>query len=273
MSYIDVTKEIRVGSGEKLLLMAGPCQIESEEHCLKIAAFLKELCSRYPVNLVFKASFDKANRTSLQGQRGPGLAEGLKVLKAVKEKSGLPVVTDVHFPEQAEAVAAVVDMLQIPAFLCRQTDLLLAAGRTGKPVNCKKGQFMHPADMRHVADKIASTGNKRVMLCERGTSFGYRDLVFDPRSISIMQETGCPVIFDATHCVQSMGGEAGSSGGARQYVLPLARAAIAVGADGLFIECHDNPDVAPSDGPSMLKLEQLEDLLKQVCALRASLRG
>lgn len=265
----NITPQIAVGGKSKLLLLAGPCQIESLEHCLEIAGFLRELCAGFPVNLVFKSSFDKANRTSLAGKRGPGPAEGLSVLRRVKEKTGLPTVTDVHSPEQAKLAAEVVDILQTPAFLCRQTDLLIAAGETGKPVHCKKGQFLAPEDMRFAAEKIASTGNRRILLCERGASFGYRDLVVDMRSLIAMRELGYPVVFDATHSVQSPGGAGGSSGGARRFVLPLAQAASAVGIDGLFVECHDRPQAAPSDGACMLPLGEMKELLDRVCAIRA----
>ncbi len=257
----EILPGLTVGDGKKLLLLAGPCQIESREHCLMIASALKKAIEGLPINLIFKSSFDKANRTSLKGARGVGVDAGLRILEEVRKESGLALVTDVHDPEQARAAADVVDILQTPAFLCRQTDLLLAAGATNKPINVKKGQFLAPQDMAHVADKIASTGNRRIMLCERGSCFGYRDLVVDMRGLVIMRELGFPVIFDATHSVQSMGGEGGSSGGARQYVFPLIRAAAAVGIDGLFIECHEEPTRAPSDGASMLPLSVLKEVL------------
>ncbi len=263
-----ISDAISAGRGEKLLLIAGPCQIESLEHCLSIAQTLKSICLQFPVNLVFKSSFDKANRTSLGGKRGIGIEDGLKILSEIKRQVGIPVLTDIHSPEQAQLASPVVDVLQTPAFLCRQTDLLLAAGRTGKAINVKKGQFLHPSDMRHVAEKIASTGNHNILLCERGTCFGYRDLVVDMRSLLIMRDTGYPVVFDATHSVQEMGGAQGASGGNRQYVAPLACGAAAVGIDGLFIECHDNPDAAPSDGPSMLTLDAVSPLLEKICYLR-----
>jgi 2-dehydro-3-deoxyphosphooctonate aldolase (KDO 8-P synthase) len=221
-----------------------------------------------PISFVFKASFDKANRTSAHSARGVGMEEGLAILQQVRSTLGVPVLTDVHNEEQAARVGTVVDVLQIPAFLCRQTDLLLAAGRTGKTVHVKKGQFLHPSDMRFVAEKIASTGNNKILLCERGTSFGYRDLVMDPRSLLMMRETGYPVVFDATHSVQQLGGTGGSSGGSRQFVAALARAAVAVGVDGVFIECHNDPDNAPSDGPCMLPLETVGPLLKVLCDIR-----
>ena len=266
---VEINPSIKVGPGEKLLLIAGPCQIESLEHCLMIGRFLKEATAALPISLVFKSSFDKANRTSANSARGVGIEEGLHILEQVRSTLGIPVLTDVHNEEQAEKVGKVVDVLQIPAFLCRQTDLLLAAGKTGRAIHVKKGQFLHPSDMRFVAEKIASTGNTKILLCERGTSFGYRDLVMDPRSLLMMRETGYPVVFDATHSVQQLGGGSGSSGGSRQYVQALARAAVAVGVDGVFIECHQDPDRAPSDGPCMLPLPQVEPLLKVLCALRS----
>lgn len=268
---VALSSTIKVGSGEKLLVIAGPCQIESLEHCLAIGRHLVQATASLPVSLVFKSSFDKANRTSARSARGVGMVEGLKILAQVRATLGLPVLTDIHNEEQAEAAGQVVDVLQIPAFLCRQTDLLLAASRTGKTIHVKKGQFLHPSDMKFVAEKIASTGNKKILLCERGTSFGYRDLVMDPRSLIMMRETGYPVIFDATHSVQQLGGGSGSSGGARQYVQALARAAVAVGVDGVFVECHEDPDRAPSDGPCMLPLPQVEALLKVLCSIRASI--
>jgi 2-dehydro-3-deoxyphosphooctonate aldolase (KDO 8-P synthase) len=224
-----------------------------------------------PVSLVFKSSFDKANRTSLKGKRGIGMDEGLRILEEVRNSLGVPVLTDIHTEEQAKIVGESIDVLQIPAFLCRQTDLLIAAGATGKTIHVKKGQFLHPADMQFVAEKIASTGNHKILLCERGTSFGYRDLVMDPRNLLIMRETGYPVVFDATHSVQQLGGGAGSSGGSRKYVQALARAAVAVGVDGVFVECHNDPDNAPSDGPCMLPLEQIGPLMRVLCDIRATL--
>lgn len=265
---IEITPSVKVGEGEKLLLIAGPCQIESKEHCLSIAHFLREATSKLPVSVVFKSSFDKANRTSVGSQRGVGLEKGLEILESVRSRYSIPVLTDVHSVEQAREAGKVVDVLQVPAFLCRQTDLLVATGLTGKAINVKKGQFLHPADMQFVAEKIASTGNKKIMLCERGTSFGYRDLVMDPRSLVMMRQIGYPVIFDATHSVQQLGGDAGSSGGSRAYVDVLSRAAVAVGVDGVFMECHDNPDKAPSDGPCMLPLDAVPPLLKRLLRIR-----
>jgi len=267
---VSVTPNIAIGSGQNLLLIAGPCQIESKEHCLSIARFLLKVTKELPVNLVFKSSFDKANRTSLKGKRGIGQEKGLRILEEVRKETGLPILTDVHDVEQAKISAEVVDIIQTPAFLCRQTDLLIAAGATGKTVNVKKGQFLAPEDMSHVAEKIASTGNDKILLCERGTCFGYRDLIVDMRGFLTMKETGYPVIFDATHSVQSMGGKGGSSGGSRHHIYPLVRAAVAVGVDGLFIECHDNPEKAPSDGASMLPLELMEEVVKSACRIRAA---
>lgn len=268
---VEISPSVKVGEGQKLLLIAGPCQIESREHCLSIAEFLKKTTERLPVSLVFKSSFDKANRTSVAGKRGIGMEQGLRVLEDVRSAIGCPVLTDIHTEEQAKTVGQVVDVLQIPAFLCRQTDLLVAAGATGKTVHVKKGQFLHPADMQFVAEKIASTGNKKILLCERGTSFGYRDLVMDPRNLLIMRQTGYPVVFDATHSVQQLGGSGGSSGGSRTFVQALARAAVATGVDGVFVECHNDPDNAPSDGPCMLPLEQVAPLLSTLCRLREAL--
>lgn len=271
VTSFDIAPGVRVGDGERLLLIAGPCQIESLEHCLKIAAALQEALRTLPVQLVFKSSYDKANRSSMKGKRGVGLDEGLAILRTVRERTGLPVLTDVHSPDEATSAGQVVDILQTPAFLCRQTDLLLAVGKTGKAVNVKKGQFLHPSDMAFVAEKIASTGNRKILLCERGASFGYRDLVVDMRSLPIMRATGYPVVFDGTHSVQQMGGSSGVSGGMREFIAPLARAAAAVGIDGFFLECHDNPERAPSDGASMLRVEEVRPIVECACRIRAAL--
>lgn len=268
---VQIAPNVSVGDGQKLLLIAGPCQIESLDHCLMVGESIKKTIDSLPVSFVFKSSFDKANRTSVKGKRGIGIDEGLKILSTVRDRLGVPVLTDIHTEEQATVVGGVVDVLQIPAFLCRQTDLLVAAGKTGKAIHVKKGQFLHPADMQFVAEKIASTGNTKILLCERGTSFGYRDLVMDPRNLLIMRQLGYPVVFDATHSVQQLGGTGGSSGGSRQYVQALARAAVAVGVDGVFIESHNDPDNAPSDGPCMLPLDQMGPLLKLLCQIRATL--
>jgi 2-dehydro-3-deoxyphosphooctonate aldolase (KDO 8-P synthase) len=268
---VEISPSVHVGKGQKLLVIAGPCQIESLEHCLLVGQHVKKVCEGLPVSFVFKSSFDKANRTSASSKRGIGLEEGLSILKTVRDQLGVPVLTDIHTAEQAAVVGKVVDVLQIPAFLCRQTDLLVAAGKTGRTIHVKKGQFLHPSDMQFVAEKIASTGNSKILLCERGTSFGYRDLVMDPRSLIMMGDTGYPVVFDATHSVQQLGGSGGSSGGSRRYVQALARAAVAVGVDGVFVECHNDPDNAPSDGPCMLPLGEFEPLLSLLCAIRQAI--
>jgi 2-dehydro-3-deoxyphosphooctonate aldolase (KDO 8-P synthase) len=258
----------RVGRGEKLLVIAGPCVIETEELTLSIAARLKEITARLPIQLVFKASYDKANRTSAESFRGAGLESGLEILRRVKETTGLPVTTDVHESYQCGLVGQVCDVLQIPAFLCRQTDLLIAAAATNRAVNVKKGQFVAPWDMKYVVNKLASAGCKNVLLCERGTFFGYGRLVNDMRSLPEMQALGVPVVFDATHSVQEPGGLGGATGGNRAMVEPLARAATAIGVDGLFFETHPTPDTSPSDGPNMIPLDQFEGLLTRICKLR-----
>ncbi|MEM7213423.1 MAG: 3-deoxy-8-phosphooctulonate synthase [Pseudomonadota bacterium] len=242
-------------------LISGPCQAESSDHAVDIAGEMASFCKERSIGYVFKASFDKANRTSISGKRGLGLEQGLAALDAVKTQIGCPVITDVHLPDQCAPVAAVCDALQIPAYLCRQTDLLLAAGETGKPVNVKKGQFLAPWDMPNVAEKLASSGNDEILLCERGTSFGYNTLVADMRGLPQMAATGYPVIFDATHSVQQPGGRGGSSGGQREFAPVLARAAAATGVAGFFIETHRTPDTAPSDGPNMIPLDQMAGLL------------
>jgi len=258
---------LSIGNTLPLILIAGPCQIESRDHALEMAQALKEITAKVGVGLIYKSSFDKANRTSAATPRGLGLDAALPILAEVREKFGMPVLTDVHLPEQCARVAQAVDVLQIPAFLCRQTDLLLAAAATGKAVNVKKGQFLAPWDMRHVADKIIGAGNPNVLLCERGASFGYNTLVSDMRAIPIMQQqTGCPVIFDATHSVQQPGGQGATSGGQREFVPILARAAVAVGVAGLFMETHQDPDHAPSDGPNMVHLKDMPDLLATLMA-------
>lgn len=249
-----------------MVLIAGPCQIESADHALDIAGKLKEITDGLGMGFIYKSSFDKANRTSLSSERGLGLDGGLKVLDAVAKTYGCPVLTDVHLPEHCAEVGDVCEVLQIPAFLCRQTDLLVAAAKTGKVVNVKKGQFLAPWDMVHVAAKIADTGNDRILLTERGTSFGYNTLVTDMRGLPQLADTGYPVIFDATHSVQQPGGLGGVSGGQREFVPVLARAAIAVGVAGVFMETHENPDQAPSDGPNMVPLDEMEALLKRLHA-------
>ncbi|MCU0987541.1 MAG: 3-deoxy-8-phosphooctulonate synthase [Acetobacteraceae bacterium] len=265
-----VTVEIgglAIGNDRPLVLIAGPCQIESRDHALMMAAALKEMAAAAGVGLIFKASFDKANRTSLTGARGIGLDKGLAILAEIKGSFGLPVLTDVHEREQCAIAAQAVDVLQIPAFLCRQTDLLIAAGETGAAVNIKKGQFLAPWDMANVAEKVASTGNRRILLTERGASFGYNTLVADMRALPIMAETGYPVVFDATHAVQAPGGLGGASGGQRAMAPVLARAAVAVGVAAVFIECHEDPDRAPSDGPVMQRLDAMPSLLSRLVAL------
>lgn len=263
----------RCGRGEKLLLIAGPCVIESEALTLQIASQLKEIARSRPLNLVFKASFDKANRTSGGAFRGSGIERGLAVLAAVKEQTGLPVTTDIHESHQAAQAAEVCDVLQIPAFLARQTDLLVAAAKTGRAVNVKKGQFMAPWDMKHVVTKLNSAGCPNVLLCERGTFFGYGTLVNDLRSLPIMRALGPPVIFDATHSVQEPGGLGHATGGNRAMVEPLARAAVAVGVDGLFFETHPHPDQSPSDGPNMIPLDQFAAMIDRVLAVRAAVES
>ena len=251
---------VRIANNLPLTVIAGPCQLESLDHALMIADKLKNICARNGAAFVFKGSFDKANRTSVDGVRGVGIATGLEILAQVREQIGCPVLTDVHAVDQCETVAAQVDILQIPAFLCRQTDLLIAAGSTGKPVNVKKGQFLAPWDMQHVVEKITSTGNENVMLTERGTSFGYNTLVNDMRSLPIMSKAGFPVIMDATHSVQQPGGGVNASSGQREFAPVIARAAVAIGVAGVFLETHENPDSAPSDGPNMIPLTDMPEL-------------
>jgi len=255
----------------ELLLISGPCVIEDEKTTLLVASRLKEMAAAAGMTLVFKASFDKANRTSVTSFRGPGIKRGLEILARVKESTGLPVISDIHSPDQAKQAAEVLDILQIPAFLCRQTDLLVAAGKTGLPVNIKKGQFMAPWDMVHASGKVASTGNKQILFTERGTFFGYNNLVVDMRSIPILQGLGYPVIFDATHSVQMPGGGGGCSSGDRKMAPMLARAAVAAGADGLFFEVHPDPDRALCDGPNSLHLDAVPSVLSLLSRLRRAL--
>ena len=257
---------ISIGNNCLFVLIAGPCQIESRSHALEVAHALREVSQRTGVPIVYKSSYDKANRTSAAAERGIGMAAGLGILRDVREATGLPVLTDVHAPDQCAAAAEAVDVLQIPAFLCRQTDLLIAAGETGRPINVKKGQFLAPWDMANVAAKIAATGNHDILLCERGASFGYNTLVSDMRSLPIMAATGYPVVFDATHSVQQPGGAGTSSGGQREFAPMLARAALAVGVAAVFIETHPDPDQAPSDGPNMIPLRQMEALVARLAA-------
>jgi 2-dehydro-3-deoxyphosphooctonate aldolase (KDO 8-P synthase) len=260
---------VSFGNHLPLALIAGPCQVESRDHALMMASRLKDICTRLNIGLIYKSSFDKANRTSLKGTRGMGLAKSLAVFDEIKTQLGLPTITDVHENAQCAELAPVIDILQIPAFLCRQTDLLIAAANTGRVVNIKKGQFLAPWDMKNVAAKVTDSGNPNVLLTERGASFGYNTLISDMRSLPIMAETGHPVIFDATHSVQQPGGQGTSSGGDRRMVPVLSRAAVAVGVAGLFIETHNDPDNAPSDGPNMVPIDQLEELLKRLMALDA----
>jgi len=263
---------IRIGGRQPLVLISGPCVIESPDGALAIAAALKELTARLGMGFIFKASYDKANRTAISAYRGPGLKDGLAVLARIKRELDVPLLSDVHAVDEVAAAAEVLDVIQIPAFLCRQTDLLLAAAATGKPVNVKKGQFLAPWDVAHVVAKIAATGNRRVLLTERGAMFGYNNLVVDFRAIAIMQQTGCPVIFDATHSVQLPGGAGQSSGGQREFAPLLARAAVAAGANGIFMEVHPDPDQALCDGPNSLRLDMLPPLLAQLKAIHELVR-
>jgi 2-dehydro-3-deoxyphosphooctonate aldolase (KDO 8-P synthase) len=257
---------LHIGNDLPVVFLMGPCQLESRGHAMEMASALKEIGDKLGIGVVYKTSFDKANRSSVKTERGIGLDEALPIFADIRSKIGLPVMTDVHEREQCARVAEVVDILQIPAFLCRQTDLLLAAGATGKVINVKKGQFLAPWDMKNVAAKIASTGNEKILLCERGTSFGYNTLITDMRGLPIMAETGYPIVFDATHSVQQPGGKGESSGGQREFVPVLARAAVAVGVAAVFLETHENPDTAPSDGPNMVPLKELPHLLKTLIA-------
>ena len=263
---------VRIGGGSPLALIAGPCVIESEAHAMHMAAEISRIASELHVPYVFKASYDKANRTSINSFRGPGLHEGLRVLENVKDNYNVPVLTDVHDPAQVEAVAEVSDILQIPAFLSRQTDLILAAAKTGRAVNLKKGQFLAPWEMSNAIEKVRSTGNEQILLTERGASFGYQNLVVDVRSFPIMAKFGYPVIFDVTHSVQLPGGEGKSSGGQPEFIEPLARAGVAAGVDAVFLEVHDNPSKALSDGTNALPLSQLRDLLSRLIDIAALVR-
>lgn len=262
-----------VGPGQPLLLLAGPCVLESPELAADIAREMKKICADLDISYVFKASFDKANRTSLDSFRGPGLKEGLNQLARIRSEVGVPVVSDIHESSQVELAADVLDLLQIPAFLCRQTDLLFAAAKSGTTINLKKGQFVSPWDMKHAVGKIRAAGCKQLLLTERGASFGYNNLVVDMRSLPVMRGMGCPVIYDATHSVQLPGGAGGSSGGQREFIPPLARAAMAAGIDGLFMEVHPDPDKALCDGPNSWPLDQVEPLLKQLLAIREAAGG
>ncbi len=258
--------DLKIANNLPFTLLAGPCAMESRQHALEMSSAIKEITDSLGIGLIYKTSFDKANRTSASAGRGVGMKNAIPVFAEIRETLGCPVVTDVHDASQCAPVAEAVDVLQIPAFLCRQTDLLLAAGNTGKAVNVKKGQFLAPWDMKNVADKVKSTGNDKVMLCERGASFGYNTLVTDMRSLPIMAETGCPVVFDATHSVQQPGGQGTSSGGQREFAPILARAALAVGVAAVFMETHQDPDSAPSDGPNMIPLKDLKGILQTMLA-------
>ncbi len=257
---------LSIGNDLPLTVIAGPCQLESRAHALMIAEEMAAICARHGAGFIFKASYDKANRTSLSGQRGLGMAPGLEILAEVKSRVGCPVLTDVHAPDHCAIAAQAVDVLQIPAFLCRQTDLLLAAGETGACVNVKKGQFLAPWDMENVAAKIASTGNERILLTERGTTFGYNTLVADMRALPTMVRTGYPVVMDATHSVQQPGGLGGASGGQREFAPVMARAAVSLGIAAVFIETHEAPDTAPSDGPNMIPLDRMDALIASLMA-------
>ena len=266
--------DIAIGGTNPFALITGPCQLESRDHAFMMAEKIAEACAKSGTQFIFKASYDKANRSSINTQRGLGIEEGLRILSDIRAAFGCPILTDVHEAGQCQTAGTVVDILQIPAFLCRQTDLLLAAGKTGRAINVKKGQFLAPWDMQNVADKIASTGNDQILLCDRGTSFGYNTLVSDFRGLPIMANTGYPVVFDATHSVQQPGGQGNTSGGQREFAPVLARAACAVGIAALFIETHQDPDTAPSDGPNMIPIDQMGDLIKELRgfdALRKSL--
>ncbi|MFM7631245.1 MAG: 3-deoxy-8-phosphooctulonate synthase [Alphaproteobacteria bacterium] len=265
--------DISISNARPFVLIAGPCALESLDHAQMMAGTLKDLCAQRNIPLIYKTSFDKANRTSATSPRGLGLDKGLPILETLKATMHLPIITDVHLPDHCAEVASVVDVLQIPAFLCRQTDLLQAACATQKPMNIKKGQFLAPWDMTQVAKKCESFGHNQIMLCERGVSFGYNTLISDMRALPIMAQTGYPVIFDATHSVQQPGGQGETSGGQRQFVPVLARAALSVGVAGLFVETHENPDTAPSDGPNMVKLADMPRLLDQWVAFDALTKG
>ena len=263
---------ITVGGGAPLILIAGPCVIEGEAFTISLAKQLQEICRNLPIPLIFKASYDKANRSSVSSYRGPGLEEGLRILANIKKRTGVPILTDVHDVSHVSPAAEVCDVLQIPAFLCRQTDLLIAVGRSGRVANIKKGQFLSPWDIAHAAEKVASAGNEKIILTERGTSFGYQNLVVDMRSFPIMRKLGYPVVFDVTHSVQLPGGEGKSSGGQPEFIEPLARAGTAAGADGIFLEVHDDPAKALSDGTNALALELLRPLLQKILKLAAVVR-
>lgn len=273
MGQLASIGDFQCGTGQPLLLVAGPCVIESPELTFSIARQLRQITADLPVQFVFKASFDKANRTSITSYRGSGLEAGLEILRQIRDEVGVPVTTDIHLPNQAGPAGEVCDLLQIPAFLCRQTDLLVAAAETGKAVNVKKGQFVSPSDMQHVVAKLQAAGGKDILLCERGTFFGYGRLVNDMRALPQMRALGVPVIFDATHSVQEPGGLGGRTGGNRDMVEPLARAATAIGVDGLFFETHPDPDSSPSDGPNMVPIDEFAGLLQRIVAIRQTVES
>jgi 2-dehydro-3-deoxyphosphooctonate aldolase (KDO 8-P synthase) len=262
-AIVDITPEVSFGDG-RLGLIGGPCVLESIGHCVDVGGRIRDICAELDLPFVFKSSFDKANRSSASSYRGLGLDAGLQALAAVRAQLGVPVLTDIHEAAQVEPVAAVCDVLQIPAFLCRQTDLLVAAARSGRPINVKKGQFLSPEEMGNVVQKVAAAGGERLLLTERGTTFGYHNLVVDYRALPVLRGFGTPVVFDATHSVQQPGSQGGSTGGDRRFVPYLARAAVAVGVDALFMEIHDDPDSAPSDGPNMLRLDDVRALLSDL---------
>ncbi|KPK36759.1 MAG: 2-dehydro-3-deoxyphosphooctonate aldolase [Nitrospira bacterium SG8_35_1] len=264
---------IALGADNPLVFIAGPCVIESRDAALRAAERLKSVSEALNIPLIFKSSYDKANRTSVDSFRGPGIDEGLKILEMVKSESGLPVISDIHSAEEAVKASKVLDVIQIPAFLCRQTDIIVAAANTRKPVNIKKGQFMAPADMKNSIDKVLSTGNKDVMITERGTLFGYNNLVVDMRGIPVMRQLGFPVIFDATHSVQLPGGQGSSSGGQREFAEPLARAAVSAGCDAVFMEVHETPETAPCDGPNMITMEEFEVIAERLVELSRLVRS
>ncbi|OLC53654.1 MAG: 3-deoxy-8-phosphooctulonate synthase [Acidobacteria bacterium 13_1_40CM_4_69_4] len=269
---VEIARDLAIGGGAPLAFIAGPCVIESEKHALTMARALSKIAASAGIPLIFKSSFDKANRTSVGSFRGPGLREGLRILKMVRSEVGIPVLSDIHEPSQADLAAEVLDILQIPAFLCRQTDLLVAAGRSGKAVNIKKGQFLSPWEMKNAIDKVRSEGNDRVLVTERGTSFGYHNLVVDYRSLVVMRGFGFPIVMDATHSVQHPGGLGDRSGGDAEFIPYIARAAAAIGIDALFCEVHDNPPAAKSDGPNALYLDAVEPLLRAVVSIDALIR-
>ena len=271
MGNIVKTENISIGQGSQLVLISGPCVIENYEMTYEIASFLKELTQHLDIPFIFKASYDKANRTSINSFRGPGLADGLDILERIKTELDITIISDVHRIDEIDDAARVLDIIQIPAFLCRQTDFIVKVAETGKPINVKKGQFLSPWDVKNIVDKVTSTGNRQILLTERGTMFGYNNLVVDFRGIKIMQDMGLPVIFDATHSIQLPGGAGTSSGGQREFAPTLARAAVAAGADGIFMEVHPEPDRALCDGPNSLKLDTLDQLLSQLIAIRKAM--